>query len=136
MAFGGGTKPLVYEAATLPENLGELKEHLKNGEDPNGRFNGDPALSAAARFGNVEAVEVLLKAGAKPKGTGPSGRGALFCASLWGRPACVKALLAAGAGNHQTDKDEALEVAREKSNVGYGPTAEDYVECIRLLGAK
>lgn len=115
-AAGGG------DAATVSSMLAEggLDLEYKGGDSRT-------ALSAAANWGHVECVKLLIEAGARVDGGDICGTSAMAWAASKGRVDCIKVLLAAGARVNARDNDDmdALVSAAWKG----------YPECVEVLAS-
>jgi ankyrin repeat protein len=74
-----------------------LPKVTKDQLEQRGGSRGSTALHVAAAFGEVEAVQLLLKAGADPNERNDHGENGIQWAWFWGHIATVKALLEGGA---------------------------------------
>jgi hypothetical protein len=93
------TKPLYIcarEGLTGLLNI-ILPKVTKDQLEQRGGSRGSTALHVAAAFGEVEAVQLLLKAGADPNERNDHGENGIQWAWFWGHIATVKALLEGGA---------------------------------------
>ena len=86
------TPAAMGNIAVLRTRLAETED--VNAPDPNFRTT---ALSFAANFGRVAAVELLLEAKADPNARNGNGSTPALAAAFFGRPECLKLLLDAGA---------------------------------------
>lgn len=82
----------------VKNNAALVRESLSEGANPNKKFEGNPAIYMAARFGNNDVIVVLLEYGADINAkTDIAGRTALHEAALQGHLSTVKLLLERGA---------------------------------------
>lgn len=130
-----GNSPLARAAAA--GDVAAVRSQLEHGADANAMADhGFTALDWAARFGNVEAMHVLVQAGAKMdlKDEGPNGWTALMHACHKGQTKAALALLGWGASPNSVSNDgttplmraaceHQTEVVRELLDRGADPRA-------------
>lgn len=91
------------KAAVAIGDLEEVQKHLDEGLDPNARDARD-AVEQAIRIGRDDVLATLLGAGLDPDRRLAYDNSLLLHAALYGRRACVKRLLAAGADPDATNE--------------------------------
>ena len=101
-----GPRVDIWTAAATGETTA-IRNNLDKGVDVN---TPDPVgqttpLAVAANFGQLEAVEMLLKAGADPNARNGNGSTPSLGAAFFGRPDCLRALLDAGADPSLADEN-------------------------------
>lgn len=97
-ARGDETVLMTVAESSDPQSVELIQELLARGADPKVRIRGDGTpLIAAARGGNLPAVELLLAAGAPPDTWVDGDESAMFHAVVAGHTQVVQRLLAAGA---------------------------------------
>jgi hypothetical protein len=98
--LGPNEAPTIYQAAQAGK-VRELRRLLSRGgaDAPAARdeYCGYTPLMLAAQRGQVEALIVLLDAGADPNALSTSGQSALSIAASWGHESAVRCLLSHGA---------------------------------------
>jgi ankyrin repeat protein len=104
-AVGPNEAPTIYQAAQAG-NVRELRRLLsRGGADASASrddYRGYTPLMLAAQRGQVDAMTVLLDAGADPNALSTSGQSALSIAAGWGHEPAVRCLLAHGANANGT----------------------------------
>lgn len=112
-AGSDGLAAVSLLAAARAGNVGAIRLQLKSGASVDHRLLGQTPLGLAACHGRLEAVLLLLAAGADPQRRGlPGGPTALIHAAASGQREAVRQLHAAGADLHATGpQGNALDVA-------------------------
>jgi len=95
---GAATREEDFAIAVANDRVGQVKDMLARGVDPNTvDAQGDPALVVAARGGNLNTVQVLLAAKADVNARNRFGDTAVMVAALSGSLPVVRALRSGGA---------------------------------------
>jgi ankyrin repeat protein len=90
--------------AIRTRDTAHLAKILRLGFSPNTLLSGDAPIAVAARFANLEAIKLLLKAGASVNGRNRLGNPALELAAFAGSSPCVRYLLSRGAKVNAQDR--------------------------------
>ena len=119
-------KAYLLCAVAIAGNAEGLSKLLKEGINPNMKFEGVTPLMAACVQGHDSCVKILLEHGADVNARGDDDMTALGLAAVNGRSQCVKLLLAAGANVNERYED------KQSTPLMYACSS-GHVECAKIL---